>query len=497
MFLWWGEDLFQFYNDAYLPSFGKGKHPLAMGQKGKDCWPEIWPIISPQIDDVLHQGKASWSEDQLVPIFRNGQIEDVYWTYGYSPVLDEKGQIGGVLVICTETTKQVLAVRELMKSEEELRKSRQEVEDFLIQAPIGIAILNGNEHMFSFVNPTYMRLLFGDRPSSDLLGKSVRNAVPEVAGQGFYEILDDVYRTGNSFNGAKLRISLLQKNGLEKEMFVNFNYQARRDQAGRINGILAVIYEVTDQVNEQKEIELLADNLRSAIVSRDTFLGVASHELNTPLTSLKLQAQMGKRLLARQGAITLPPEKMSQLLNNTLLQADRLGRLVDDMLDVSRISSGKLTMNFSKTNLSSLTHEVLEHFRSRFEEVGSDLNIEITSDISVLVDAPRIEQVLTNLITNAIKYAPKKPVHAMLERLEKTVKFSLLDHGKGISSSHLERIFGRFERAISADEASGLGLGLYICRQIIQQHGGRIYVESQPGQGSKFSFELPLRAVEN
>lgn len=113
MFLWWGPELIQFYNDAYLPSFGKGKHPAAMGQAGKDCWQEIWHIIGPQIEDVMTRGIPSWNEDALVPIWRNGRIEDVYWTYGYSPVFLEDGRVGGTLVVCTETTSRVLAERRL------------------------------------------------------------------------------------------------------------------------------------------------------------------------------------------------------------------------------------------------------------------------------------------------------------------------------------------------------------------------------------------------
>jgi hypothetical protein len=113
MFLWWGPELIQFYNDAYVPSFGQGKHPDAMGQRGAACWPEIWPVIGPQIDDVMRCGTSSWHDDQLVPIARNGRIEDVYWTYGYSPVFDDEGGIGGTLVVCTETTSRVLAERRL------------------------------------------------------------------------------------------------------------------------------------------------------------------------------------------------------------------------------------------------------------------------------------------------------------------------------------------------------------------------------------------------
>ena len=113
MFIWWGPELIQFYNDAYVPSFGAGKHPAAMGQRGRECWGEIWPIIWPQIDDAMSRGKASWNEDHLVPIFRNGRIEEVYWTYGYSPVFDDEGRIGGTLVVCTETTPRVVAERRL------------------------------------------------------------------------------------------------------------------------------------------------------------------------------------------------------------------------------------------------------------------------------------------------------------------------------------------------------------------------------------------------
>jgi len=113
MFLWWGPELIQFYNDAYTPSFGQGKHPAAMGQPGRACWGEIWPIIWPQIDDVLNRGQASWNEDQLVPILRNGRLEEVYWTYGYSPAFDDYGAITGVLVTCTETTQRVIAARRL------------------------------------------------------------------------------------------------------------------------------------------------------------------------------------------------------------------------------------------------------------------------------------------------------------------------------------------------------------------------------------------------
>jgi PAS domain S-box-containing protein len=118
MFLWWGDDLIQFYNDAYRPSIREDKHPKAVGQPGRECWPEIWHIIGSQIEGVMSRGESTWHEDQLVPIYRNGKLEDVYWTYSYSPVRDPDGTIRGTLVTCSETTGRVLADRQLRTSQE-------------------------------------------------------------------------------------------------------------------------------------------------------------------------------------------------------------------------------------------------------------------------------------------------------------------------------------------------------------------------------------------
>jgi PAS fold len=113
MFLWWGPELIQFYNDGYRPSIREDKHPAALGQRGIECWPEIWPIIGPQIEAVMGQGSSTWNTNQLVPINRNGKLEEVFWTYSYSPVRDKNGTVQGTLVVCSETTEQVLSERRL------------------------------------------------------------------------------------------------------------------------------------------------------------------------------------------------------------------------------------------------------------------------------------------------------------------------------------------------------------------------------------------------
>ncbi|RYZ99526.1 MAG: PAS domain-containing sensor histidine kinase, partial [Proteobacteria bacterium] len=281
----------------------------------------------------------------------------------------------------------------------ETELARKELHSFLMQAPIGIAILSGSQHEYTFLNPRFVSLLFAGRPAEEFLHRTVREVFPEMKGQGFFEILDDVYRTGRPFIGAKVAASIKQADGAERSMYINFTYQARRDAQGRIDGILAVIYEVTDQVNEQKEFELLASNLRGALVARDEFLGVASHELNTPLTSLKLQMQIAKRLYDRQGRDGLSEERLQKLINGTLFQLDRLGHLVGDMLDVSRINSGKLSMNLVDSDISTLVAETLERLHGQIEAGGGGLHLSLAPGLHTLLDPLRIEQVLTNFTT--------------------------------------------------------------------------------------------------
>ena len=128
MFLWWGPDLIQFYNDGYRPSVRADKHPSALGQRGVECWAEVWPIIGPQIEAVMHKGESTWNTNQLVPINRDGKLEEVFWTYGYSPVRDQAGAVQGVLVVCTETTEQVLGELRVKAAQEQLRSANEELE---------------------------------------------------------------------------------------------------------------------------------------------------------------------------------------------------------------------------------------------------------------------------------------------------------------------------------------------------------------------------------
>lgn len=484
MFIWWGQNHIQFYNDEYIKSFGKGKHPKAMGQKGEECWPEIWAVVYPQITNVLNTRTPSWYVNQRLGMIRDEKIVDTYWSYGHTPIIDESGNVRGVMVICNETTDQVKALKSINKTEDQLK-------EFVEQSPVGISILKGPKLVYKTINPAFIELMGCGKKAEDFIGKNVRDVFPELVGQGFYELIDEVYSTGKPFDGSKFHIVLDQYDGSKRDLFINFSFRAQKNSAGKITGVISYIYEVTDQVNDKKEFETITNNLKEAVLVRDNFLGIASHELNTPLTTIKIQTQFHKKYLNRRGMTSEVEPKIHSMLDNTICQTNRISRLVEDMLDVARISSGKLTIKKAEADLSMLLEDTLERFSPQLEAAGCTVDKNIEQDIKVDVDAVRIEQVLCNLFTNVIKYAPGKPVHVRLIKGMNKVRVSVEDEGKGISPQNVEKIFGRFERVSSGSEVSGMGLGLYISKQIIQDHGGLIYVESRPGRGAKFNVELP------
>ncbi len=243
MYIFWGPESICLYNDAYRQSIGPERHPGSLGRPAREVWAEIWPVIGSQIEQVLSGNGATWHENQLVPITRNGQRDDVYWTYGHSPIADEEapGGIGGVLVVCTETTAQVLSQRQVAAEAERQRLMFQNMPGF-------VAVLAGPGHAYRYVNAAYVEIS-GPR---DFLGRTVREVFPELEGQGFHELLDRVYETGERFEARAMPIRL---QGEARDRFIDLLYHPIRDDAGTVAGIFVGGYEVTERVRAEAALE--------------------------------------------------------------------------------------------------------------------------------------------------------------------------------------------------------------------------------------------------
>jgi len=231
---------------------------------------------------------------------------------------------------------------------------------------------------------------------------------------------------------------------------------------------------------------------QDAIRLRDEFLSIASHELKTPLTPLSLKLQMLGRELRKQPDSPLRRSVEDYVVTGAR-QVKKLSELVSDLLDVTRISGGKLRLEFEDVDLATLVREVVTRHEPEAARLGSTLAQDIQGTVVGRWDRLRLEQVITNLVDNAIKYGAGKPVQVRVQVGEARALLQVRDEGIGIAPEYLPRIFGRFERAVSERHYGGLGLGLYITRTIVEAMGGHIGVESKPGEGSLFTVELPLQ----
>lgn len=267
MFIWWGEDLIQFYNDGYRKTMGPEMHPAALGAKGRQSWANIWDIIGPQIEYVMAGKGATWHENQMVPINRHGGLQNVWWTYGYSPI-DVDDKVGGALVVCTDVTRQHLLT-------EELKSRNQRLAQQFEAAPGFIAIVRGADHVFEVTNAAYRRLI-GER---EVVGRSVYDSLPEVRSQGFIELLDEVLKTGEPHIGRRTPITLAgERDGMEREFFLDFVYQPIFEPDGSVSGIFIEGQDVTSHVQAEKQLVLLNNELKHRVKNILTMVSAIANQ---------------------------------------------------------------------------------------------------------------------------------------------------------------------------------------------------------------------------
>ncbi len=486
---------------------------------------------------------------------------------------------------------------------EQSRAERQQLYNLLMDAPAIIVVLRGPEHVCELINPACMRTIGQGR---EVLGKSAHEALPELQGQGIYELLDEVYATGKPFIGHEILIKLDRSgNGILEDVYYNVVYQPLRDLRGEIDGILVHGVDVTELVQARKKVEeseehfrTLADNMsqfawmadqqgwtfwynqrwydytgttleemkgwgwqkvhhpehikrvmekvkrcfqsgevwedtfplrgkdgnyrwflsraipikdenghvtrwfgtntditeqRQLEQQKDDFIGIASHELKTPVTSLKAYAQVLHLRFRKAG-----DARSAELLEKMNGQLNRLTSLISDLLDVTKIQSGKLLFHKNFFDYNQLIKEVIEEVQRTTTK--HTIIQELASTSMLHGDRDRIGQVLINLITNAIKYSPQADtIIVRTTNTEQAVITSVQDFGVGIPKEQQEKVFDRFFRVGGEKQETypGLGLGLYISAEIVERHHGSFWVESEEGKGTTFSFSLPLKEEYN
>jgi signal transduction histidine kinase len=501
MFLWWGTELVQLYNDAYAPSLGRGeRRARALGAKGREFWTDIWSTIGPQIEQVMTTGESTWHEDQYLPIERNGRMEDVWWTYSYSAVR-ENGAIAGVLVVCQETTRRVklLTERELLLAAEraaraEADAARHTLSAVFEQAPVPIAVLEGRDLHFTVANARYQQII-GNR---DPVGLALDEVFPDLANSQVEAALRQVYESGVPFSASDLLVKFdVHAPGDAGDHYYDLVYHPLRTGSGAIRGVLAVLTDVTERralILERErllaEAEHACAEAEMANSAKSEFLAVMSHELRTPLNAI-----LGHSRLIELGVYGPVTDDQLAALDRIQRSQRHLLGLINGVLNYAKIDAGALEYIVTDVHLDEAlaTCEALIAPQARAKQL--DLRY-ARSDARLTVrgDSEKLQQILFNLFSNAIKFTDAGGrVTAQCMRLDDSrIAIEVTDTGCGIPADQLERVFEPFVQVDTklTRASEGTGLGLAISRELARGMGGELAVRSALGAGSTFTLTL-------
>ena len=485
--LFWGPELINLYNDGFIPLLGE-KHPGAMGQRARDCWSDAWPVVGGLLAGVVTEGKAVLFEEMLIPIVRRGCLEDAWWNYSYSPLFDDGGTIAGVLVVATETTGEVAGRKQLEAAKLEAELARQELQGVFMQTPLPMALLKGPEHRFTLVNEPYRALV-----ARDVRGRALAEAFTEEEVGYYLPFLDRVYEAGEPVSLQEAFLRLVDPSGAAVERYIDVGYHPYRDAAGHVTGILAIIHDVTSKVAARTHESELRQVAEAANRAKDEFLATVSHELRNPLNAI-----LGwSRLLSTSRKPGRLERGLAIIEKNSWAQA----KLIDDILDVSRITSGKVVLELRRVQFASVIKNAVESIRPAAAAKGIRLGLDLADTIVEFVaDEDRLQQIVWNLLSNAVKFTPPggEVRIAAATTGGSCVSIRVEDTGKGIAAELLPYVFDRFRQgdASTTKRHGGLGLGLAIVRHLVELHGGTVNASSAgEGRGAIFEVVLPIPAV--
>ena len=510
MILWWGPTLSVLYNDAYIPIFQQ-KHPAMLGRTGVEAWGEVWDVIGPMFERVMAHGDATWSEDQMLELRRRGFREEAYFTWSYSPIRDESGGVGGVFTAVMETTERVLSARRLL--------TLRELSEHTFQAMAvdeasrsAMSTLAGNEADLPFA---LLYLLDHDSNSARLVSHVAIDgptACPDVIGladdeapwplstvvRSYSAVTVDIPEPFGELRGRRWpepvrRARLLPLSGGTQEravgaMVVGLSPRLEFDDSYRgfldlvARHIAAAIATAAAYQEERRRAEALAELDRAKTV----FFSNVSHEFRTPLTLMLGPTEDALRSTDR----ALRGDDLEIVHRNEV----RLLKLVNTLLDFSRLEAGRIDAHFERTDLGALTAEVASAFRAAAERGGLQLAVDVHDmPADVWVDRDMWEKVVLNLISNALKHTFNGGITVGVHGLPGGVALTVQDSGVGIPPEHLPHIFERFHRVPGsrARTHEGTGIGLALVHELVRLHGGQVTVESAVDVGTTFRVVLP------
>jgi len=510
MYIAWGPEFIQFYNDGYRPILGSTKHPAAMGLSTRVTFAEIWDIIGPMFLGVM-QGTATTLVDFLLPLDRHGFVEECYFIFSYSPIREEGGDVGGVLVTVTETTERVLGARRL-KTLQELAARTQKAPTAEAACATAADVLAGNlaDLPFSLLylldsDGKRARLACaaglepeaGDHPPwIDLAAEDSPWPLAAVLDRGEARFPEERPTGAGSLPADRIAVLPIAQPGEDRpagvlvaaispRLVFDANY---RSFLALVAGEIATAVSNARALAEAKaRVEALAEIDRA----KTAFFSNVSHEFRTPLTLI-----LGPARDALAQAETLPAadaERWDLVHRNGL----RLLKLVNTLLDFSRIEAGRIQASYEPADLAALTRDLASAFRSAIEHAGLRFELDVeTLDEPVFVDRDMWEKIVLNLLSNALKFTFEGEIGIALHRRGEQAALTVRDTGTGIPSDQIPRLFDRFHRVPGARARTheGTGIGLALVQELVRLHGGTITVESVVDRGTAFTVTLPFGA---
>ncbi len=532
MYLAWGEDFVQIFNDAYVPILG-AKGVSALGARAPDTWAEIWPQIGPMWQRALG-GEPVGFDDFKLTIDRFGYPEDVYFNFSYSAVRDEQGQARGLLVTFAETTEKVLTSRRLAFLDGLAQATRGMTDPAAVMRTTAERL---GRHLG--VNRCAYATVREDEDTFDLIG-DFNDGVPSIIGtyrfSDFGATVLQLMRADLAYVNhdvdrdpatAGVDLTAYRRTRIQSVICVPLHKDGRfvagmavhqsvarhwtDDEIALVKTVVARCWEALERTRAEAaqreamhERTQLLESERTARLAaeqaglvKDEFLATLSHELRTPLSAITGWVHILRRKFGGRDADLM---KAIDVIDRS---AKAQTQLIEDLLDMSRITSGQLALEVAPVSPASFTLAAVELLAPAAERAGVALTIDVApdEDATVMGDAARLQQVVANLVSNAIKFTPRGGhVQVSLRCEDGTAEIAVADSGIGIAPAFLPFVFDRFRQADGsmARRYGGLGLGLSIVRNLVELHGGQVRAHSDgEGRGARFSVSLSLIAARN